>query len=149
MPEHSRKLEWNKREKLWFGNYGNVHFNTIRRRMININRIINSSRLKIICVPKNINLWGKTLPAIYKIKLHLGWLKSTNGFEKTLTFIHESAHIAGLGNLSEKKNIGVKPSKALACNSQRQTRFSAENYANYAMIFSTGSFPSDFFEKIC
>ena len=75
---------------------------------------------------------GESQPGIRKIWLFPKWF-SESQFEQTATLIHETAHIAGVSNLFEKKYYEAEEAKKLAHHSPLLARRNATNFGYYAM----------------
>ena len=135
MPEANRKKEWRKgQELIWFGNYSFFAFKIIRWRLKKINAVLTHSKLKLSCNYSLEELWGRASRLAKKIELGKVWLNSTkNNLERTQTFIHEAAHIAGVINVRESKKYGELNAKKLAQKSPLKARRNADNYGYYVM----------------
>ncbi len=136
MSEDNRAIMWKYGpEEIWFCDYSNRKFRSLRENFEKVSHILAEKRLRIICHTNKSN-WGDAWPAIRKIKLGSLWINSNKRLERIQTFIHEASHIAGRAVAKEGQWYGRTNAQTMAKNTRNQpmkVMRSADNLGYYAI----------------
>lgn len=159
LSEMDRQKEWNKvgsAERTWFGGYRKVNFGKIHRAMLNIQQILKSNKLTIVCEGRRnckwkpnccgskkcyqegkctwgSSKWNSMHASEITIILRDVWFHCRDWNERVQTLVHEAAHVSGVTNVRESKKAGPSCAKKLAIQNCFKAIRNADNYGYYAM----------------
>ncbi len=123
-------------ERYWFGAFGRLKADKVRRTFQGIARHLSNPDLKIVC-DDGLSSYARALPGIQRITLGRSWRTPEAGVdpdgERVQTFVHEAAHICGrTSGLAEANFYGRSGAHTLTRWRMRATR-NADNYGYYAV----------------
>jgi hypothetical protein len=139
MSTNQRISAWNAGgERRWFGDYSELRFGNVRKRMRGISETLGNWRLDVRCNWSK-SYYGTASPGIYRITLGSAWKNASGSLvDKPQTFVHEAAHIKGavLGGEVRGK-YGVSDALTRAQKYPGVAVRTAENLGYYAVCRSS------------